>query len=141
MESFNKVLYFILGLVVVLVFIIVFTGRLNLGKTFRPLANITPSPSPKVQEKRGFFDFFRPKKPTVTPTPRVQATPTPSYLLPTNVPQQPQQQMQPQQPQQVTTSKGGVSQAQTIPATGSPIGIIALAIPTLTAGLYLRRKR
>lgn len=140
MESFNRVLYFILGLVVVLVFIIVFTGRLNLGKTFRPLAgNTTPTPTPQVQERKGFFSFLG-GRPTATPTPAARATVTPA----------PGQAMsgttgQPSQPTTQTTSqmstKGGVTNVQTIPATGSPIQILIFSIPALSAGFYLRRKR
>src|SRR3989344_2648264 len=95
MESFNKVLYFILGLVVVLVFIIVFTGRLNLGKTFRPLAGTTPTPTPKVTDQKGFLSFFGAGKATPTPTPKAGATPTPTV------------QMNQQAGNQQMTSKGG----------------------------------
>ena len=130
MESFNKVLYFILGLVVVLVFIIVFTGRLNLGKTFRPLAGTTPTPTPKVTDQKGFLSFFGAGKATPTPTPKAGATPTPTV------------QMNQQAGNQQMTSKGGtVTKVQTIPATGSPAHILFLAIPTLLSGFALRRKK
>ena len=137
MESFNKVLYFILGLVVVLVFIIVFTGRLNLGKNFRPLAgNTTLTPTPKVQAKKGFFSFLGGQS-TVTPSPaaRPSATPTPMpYMMPEsskgNV----------SQPIAQKTTKGAASNVQTIPATGSPVQILLFSIPALSAGLYLRKR-
>src|SRR3990167_4882954 len=130
MESFNKVLYFILGLVVVLVFIIVFTGRLNLGKTFRPLAGTTPTPTPKVTDQKGFLSFFGAGKATPTPTPKAGATPTPTV------------QMNQQAGNQQMTSKGGtVTKVQTIQATGSPAHILFLAIPTLLSGFALRRKK
>ncbi len=46
MDSFNKIISFILGLVVVVVFLAVITGRLNLGKRFSSLSSSTISPTP-----------------------------------------------------------------------------------------------
>ncbi len=141
MESFNRVLYFILGLVVVLVFIIVFTGRLNLGKTFRPLAgnSTTPTPTPvqKVEEKKGFFSFLN--KPSATPTPaKAKVTPTPGQAMSGTGTKGGVTTSQTSQTQ--TTTKGGVTNVQSIPATGSPVEILYLAIPTLSAGFYLRKR-
>ena len=135
MESFNKVLYFILGLVVVLVFIIVFTGRLNLSKNFKPLANISPAPTPKVLPKKGFFSFFgggQGSTPTPTPTVKPTAIPTPAQTNPGQYMPQPHPN---NQKQPVLTG-----QTKSIPATGSPIEILYLAVPTLSAGLYLRKR-
>ena len=137
MESFNKVLYFILGLVVVLVFIIVFTGRLNLGKNFRPLAgNTTPTPTPKVQEKKGFFSFLG-GQPTATPSPAARPTVTPT-TMPYMTSESSKGNVS--QPTTQTTTKGTATNIQTIPATGSPVQILLLAIPALSAGLYLRKR-
>src|SRR3989344_8705330 len=49
MGNFNKVLSFILGLVVVIVFVIVLSKRLNLQSKFIPFGN-NPTPTPKVKE-------------------------------------------------------------------------------------------
>ena len=49
MVNFNKVLSFILGLVVVIVFVIVLSKRLNLQSKFIPFGN-KPTPTPKVNE-------------------------------------------------------------------------------------------
>lgn len=49
MDSFNKVISFVLGLVVVLVFFAVVTGKLNLGKftpSFSKKNTLTPTPTP-----------------------------------------------------------------------------------------------
>src|SRR3989338_8014488 len=82
MESFNKVLYFILGLVVVLVFIIVFTGRLNLGKTFRPLAGTTATPTPTVQmNQQAGNQQMTSKGGTVTKVQTIPATGSPAHIL------------------------------------------------------------
>ena len=132
MESFNRVLYFILGLVVVLVFIIVFTGRLNLGKNFKPLAGTTPTPTPKAEEKKGILSFFGFNvKTTPTPTPKAQISTTP----------RPTQTVSGQAVSQaLPTSPTTVKQPQSIPATGSPIEILYFAVPALSAGFYLRKR-
>lgn len=133
MESFNKVLYFILGLVVVIVFVIVFTGRLNLGKTFRPLATISPTPTPK--EQKGIFSFFGSKNPTNTPTPTLkpQGTMQEDKTVSSYQTQQ--------QPSGSTGRGGPLSNVQSIPATGAPTQILLLAISALAAGFSLRRKK
>lgn len=48
MDNFNKVISFILGLVVVIVFFAVVTGRLKIGKFNPPVFSrkITPTPTP-----------------------------------------------------------------------------------------------
>lgn len=51
MDNFNKVASFILGLVVVVVFIAILTGRINIGKKLSSLtAKTTPTPT-QVQNK------------------------------------------------------------------------------------------
>ena len=45
MDSFNKIISFVLGLVVVVVFLAVISGRLNLGSK---KASPTPTPTPTV---------------------------------------------------------------------------------------------
>lgn len=116
MDSFNKVLSFILGLVVVLVFIIVLSNRLHWGDRFLPFQGkkITPTPTVKVM------------KPTPTPT-VVFTYPgggTKGGIHPTAVPMQ---------------TKGG--NPASIPSTGSPTELLA-AISALGAlGVYLRKKK
>lgn len=145
MESFNKVLYFILGLVVVIVFVIVFTGRLNLGKTFRPLATISPTPTPKDQ--KGILSFFGSKNPTNTPTPTSSsAKPTDSAGKATKGQAMQEDKTvssyQAQQQPSGSTAKGGaLSNVQSIPATGAPTQILLLAIPALAAGFSLRKRK
>ena len=63
MDSFNKVISFVLGLVVVLVFFAVVTGKLNLtGK----------SSSPTASKTTGFFNFGK-TSPTPTPTKKLSS--------------------------------------------------------------------
>ncbi|MBI2051914.1 hypothetical protein HYT33_04100 [Candidatus Roizmanbacteria bacterium] len=113
MENFNKVLYFILGLVVVLVFVIVVTRRLNLQTRFLPFA----TPTPKTAKKEAA------KQPQEMPAPTLAVT---------------QYQTKPaQQGQKGQEALGRVSQ---IPSTGAPLFVIPAASSALLLGLYLRRQ-
>ena len=70
MDSFNKVISFVLGLVVVLVFFAVVTGKINLkSKTSSvPDSKIVVSPTPVKKNTGGFFSFLKKVSPTPTPT-------------------------------------------------------------------------
>ncbi|MBI2641720.1 hypothetical protein HYW87_03960, partial [Candidatus Roizmanbacteria bacterium] len=61
MDNFNKILSFVLGLVVVIVFIAVITGRLNLRNRLARVSGVSPTP-----------------KQSPTPTRNVYITPTPT---------------------------------------------------------------
>ena len=111
MDSFNKVLSFILGLVVVVVFIIVLSNRLNFGKNFLPFQSKNPKVTPTV------------KKPTPTPTIR---------FYPGQGGAAPQTQSKGGQPQTAPVT--------TIPNTGSPTELLLVLNSTLLLGFYLRRK-
>lgn len=66
MDNFNKIVSFVLGLIVVVVFIAIISGRLNLGKKLSQMTvKISPSPTPS---KISYY--------TTTPT----LTPTGSYI-------------------------------------------------------------
>jgi len=115
MDNFNKVLSFILGLVVVIVFFAVLTGRLSLKKSF-PF--ISTKATPNISNK-------------ATPTAKVEITPTPTpvssiVVSPTTSIYQRYQ----------TTTKTPSS----IPSTGSPTLLLPFFISTLAAGFYLRKK-
>ena len=115
MDNFNKVLSFILGLVVVIVFFAVLTGRLSLKKGFPFISTkTTPAISTKATPTA---------KADVTPTPTpvssvVVSSPTPTY-----------------QRYQTTTKT-----PSSIPSTGSPTLLLPFLISTLAAGFYLRKK-
>ena len=66
MDSFNKIISFVLGLVVVLVFVAVITGKLNLKK------KTSSTSTPKTTS---FFNFGR-ASPTPTPTKKPSSTVT-----------------------------------------------------------------
>ena len=70
MDSFNKVISFVLGLVVVLVFFAVVTGKINLKSKTSSTANTNTviSPTPVKKNTGGFFSFLKKVSPTPTPT-------------------------------------------------------------------------
>lgn len=70
MDSFNKVISFVLGLVVVLVFFAVVTGKINLKSKTSTTANSKTaiSPTPVKTNTGGFFSFLKKASPTPTPT-------------------------------------------------------------------------
>ena len=119
MDSFNKVISFVLGLVVVLVFFAVVTGKINLkSKT---------SPSSPVQKNSGgFFGLFK----SASPTPALIPTSTPSSIT-------------------INTSGNNVykqnnqtsqySNAKSIPSTGLPTLFIPILFSGLVGGSFLRK--
>jgi len=116
MEGFNKAISFILGLVVVVVFIAIVTGRINLFKKGgQPIFS------------GGIFS-------SATPTPSLEPAPTSSAMIlsptagqanPTNHPYQ-------------SNNSGAVKTPSTIPSTG-PEMLIPLVAFALVLGVFLRR--
>jgi len=115
MDSFNKVISFVLGLVVVLVFVAVITGKLNLKS--KPSSTSTPKTT-------SFFNFGR-VSPTPTPTQKPSSTVTIStsennvYKQNNQVPK--------------------TSTAKSIPATGLPTLFIPILLSGLVGGSFLRK--
>ncbi len=150
MGDFNKVVSFFLGLIVVVVFLAVVTGRLNLRQ--RVLSNnvkrvVTPTPTTKAEKKSGGFLFFRRATPTPTPTPhritptiRQQPTAITNYktgnqiVIATPTKTQPITYITPQ-----PTSTNSSSEIATIPSTGADTALIPFALSSLAAGLYLSK--
>lgn len=64
MDSFNKIISFVLGLVVVIVFFAVVTGKINFKGGFPKLSKPTPTPTQSV---------------TPAPTTKAKITPTGTY--------------------------------------------------------------
>ncbi len=129
MDSFNKVISFVLGLVVVLVFLAVITGKINLKSKTGSASNPTLTPTPIQKNNGGFFGFF---KSATSPTPT--STPAPT-----------------QKPSSITvnTNKNNVykqnkqaiqySNAKSIPATGLPTLLIPILVSGLIGGNFLRK--
>jgi len=118
MDNFNKVLSFILGLVVVIVFFAVLTGRINLKNNF-PFLSAKTSPTPQIK---------------TSPTPKVNITPTPVYTVTASN----------TNPTHSTTSYNRYpttsKNPSTIPSTGSPTFLLSFFFFTLGAGIYLKKK-
>ena len=110
MDSFNKVISFVLGLVVVLVFLAVITGRLNLKS----------KPSSTSASKSGFFGFFKSISPTPTPTQK------PSTITVTGISGNNLYKQNDQIP-------------KSIPATGLPTLFIPMLLAGLVGGNFLRK--
>ena len=110
MENFNKIISFVLGLVVVIVFLAVISRKVDLKKTFVSLSGgakntkVTPTPSPKKGQTIVIEN--------VTP---ILTTGYNGYQT------------------------SGQSQPKTIPSTGAPTVLIPIAISSLFAGLRLKR--
>lgn len=114
MDSFNKVISFILGLVVVVVFVAVLMGRIKLGgkgfSLLKPSPSVTPTPV-KVQSL------------TINPTGTVNKTGTATnsnYKAYTN-------------------TNGKASSAKTIPSTGVETLFVPSLLALATAGSFIRR--
>jgi hypothetical protein len=116
MESFNKVLSFFLGLVVVIVFIIVLSNRLNIKSKIIPLSNITVN-----------------KKLSPTPTPIIKKTISVQQTKKT-------EQIKFTQPSIVKQeTKGGVVSINTIPETGPATPLLVFYSSSALLGFYLKK--
>lgn len=124
MDSFNKVISFVLGLVVVLVFFSVVTGKINLkSKTnTTTAAKTTLTPAPTQKNSGGFFGFF--KSDTPTPTPTINSLSSNSEGKGDN---------------NVYKQNTATSSAKSIPSTGLPTLFIPMLISGLAGGSLLRK--
>ncbi len=109
MGNFNKVLSFILGLVVVIVFVIVLSKRLNLQSKFIPFGN-NPTPTPTVSNK-----------PEST-----KEEPEIKFTEPAEIPAE-------------TIVDNAVSKIQSIPETGPSTSLLYFYSSAGILGIFLRR--
>jgi len=140
MEQVNKLLSFILGIVVVAVFIVIASGKINLkGISFFPktTTNITPTPSiyttPKPTSKP-WFSFLN--KPTTTPTPKPTRKPIPTQktIGNNNSSSQQQNKLDPNYHSYSITQVPVV-----IPNTGLPLVIFPLFGTSLLTGIFIKK--
>ncbi|MFA6017018.1 MAG: hypothetical protein WC744_02945 [Patescibacteria group bacterium] len=129
MDSFNKVISFVLGLVVVLVFFAVITGKINLknktNTTSTSKSTLSPTPTPK--SSGGFFGFFKPTTPTPTPTLKpISSITTNTGADTNNVYKQNSQTVQ-------------YSSAKSIPSAGLPTIFLPILFSGLAGGSFLRK--
>jgi cellulase/cellobiase CelA1 len=133
MDSFNKVISFVLGLVVVLVFFAVVTGKINLtGKTKTISTSksiLTPTPTQK--SSGGFFSFLKRATPTPTPTKKL----TSSVTINNNENNENNENNVYKQNSQIS----GSSNIKTIPSTGLPTLFIPILFSGLIGGSFLRK--
>ncbi|MFA6081267.1 MAG: hypothetical protein WC741_02570 [Patescibacteria group bacterium] len=120
MDSFNKVISFVLGLVVVLVFFAVITGKINFKSKTSSASNSNTiiSPTPVKKNTGGFFSFLKPVSPTPTPTQKQLS----SITINTN---------------ESNTYK--TAPPKSIPSTGLPTIFIPILFSGLAGGNFLRK--
>ncbi len=140
MDNVNKIISFILGLIVVVVFIAIVTGKFHIGKGSKVLtkSNTTPTVTP----------FFNKKTPTSTPKVIViyQNKPTNGgynstkgktiVVIPTAVP------VRPSPTKYLTynsTTQMNADNLSNIPNTGAPTLLIPTAFSMLAGGIFLRK--
>lgn len=126
MDSFNKVISFILGLVVVLVFLAVITGKLNLKSKTGSALNSNLTPTPIQKNDGGFFGFFKSPSPTPFPSPTQKPS---SITINTNENNVYKQNSQPVQ----------YSNVKSIPSTGLPTIFIPMLLSGLVGGSFLKK--
>ncbi|MCX6730901.1 MAG: hypothetical protein NTZ55_03565 [Candidatus Roizmanbacteria bacterium] len=133
MEQFNKALSFILGLVVVAVFIIVASGKfnfkgVNVAKTNTPVAG-TPTPKPTSKPW-----FFFGSKPTVAPTKKPTPTVIPQTISYGNNGAQQQNKQDPN-----FHPYTSINTPTSIPNTGVPIVLFPLFGTSLLTGIFMKK--
>ena len=120
MENFNRILSFIIGLVVVVVIVAVIANRINLGKRVSTLSQsfkkVSPTPT-KVSDKDLEIPY-QSSSPTPSPTPKIVVSNKTS--------------------DGTYQTKGGLTttQPKKIPSTGAP----TLLIPLSLAGAFIGGK-
>ena len=132
MDQFNKALSFILGLVVVAVFIVVGSGKFNFKGFSLPKSktaiNIIPKPTSKP-----WFSFNQPTaKPIVKPTAKPTSIPKINTYSKGGVQQQNQQDPN-------YHSYSGSQVPTSIPNTGVPIVLFPLFGTSLLTGIFMRK--
>ncbi len=116
MDQFNKAISFFLGLIVVVVFLAVATGKINLkGKT---------------------LPFLKGSTVTTTPTPTLEPTSTSSLSKVSNTQNKPTPGTV--QNSQYRSYSGSVNTANTIPNTGPEL-LLPLVVSTFFGGSFLRK--
>lgn len=146
MEQFNKALSFVLGLVVVAVFIVVASGKVNIKginlakstKNTNITPTITPTKAPKPTSKPWFSFLSKPTvqptaKPTTKPSVRITGTAQQNTYSNTGITQQ-QKQIDPNY-----HSYSGSNVPTSIPNTGVPIVLFPLFGTSLLTGIFMKR--
>jgi len=120
MDNFNKMFSFILGLIVVVVFLAVFTKRLNIGQN---ISKLTGKKTTKT---------------TITPT---TSSPVSKGNIKYKLTPQPTKTIKKTDYDESKTTANNYQKAKSIPATGSPTLLLLFAGANLVGGIYLRKKK
>ena len=128
MDQFNKALSFILGLVVVAVFIVVASGKFNFKGLSLPKSKTAINTTPKPTSKP-WFSF---NQPTTKPTAKPTSTPKINTFSKGGVQQQNQQDPN-------YHSYSGSNVPTSIPNTGVPIVLFPLFGTSLLTGIFMRK--
>lgn len=153
MGDFNKIISFILGFIVVVVFLAVITGKLNFRKQLTSSSKITvtttltPSKSPtptSTQKNSSIFGFLQ-RKPTLTPTTAPKTTVVKGQVTnyQTNQPVIVVTSAPLITPVLITSNSNTVNQQviSNIPNTGVPTAFIPFVLSSLGMGIFLRKKK
>ena len=138
MEQFNKALSFILGLVVVAVFIVVASGKINIKGINLAKSGVKPSVTPILTPKptsKPWFSFGT--KPTSQPTKAPTAKPKTQSIVYTNTPTD--QALQVKQIDPNYHSYSGSTVPTSIPNTGIPIVLFPLLGTSLLTGMFMKK--
>lgn len=124
MDNFNRILSFIIGLVVVMIVVAIVANRLNMGRKVSTLSNSlkrsTPTPSP-LENSPTTTGYNAKLSPTSTVVARQNITATQTKTG------------------TAYTTKGGVPSSSTIPSTGASTLLIPLALGGSFLGGLLRK--
>ena len=120
MDNINKLISFGLGLIVVVVFLAVVTGKINLGKNITKLTGkISPTPTKTKTTTSNEMNNYKDSSSKITPASSliVQDTTNKAY----------------------DTYQGKEKTPSTIPATGAPTLLIPLLLSGLGGGVLLKK--
>ena len=125
MDNVNKIISFILGLIVVIVFIAIVTGKFNLGKSIKSLssAKVTPTVTPA---------FIHPSTEATNSYVVTPAVTKPLTTYPTG------SKISQYNSNGSGTQVGGRN-LSAIPNTGAPTFLIPLVLSMLAGGTFLRK--
>ncbi len=119
MEGLNKIISLFLGLIVVVIFFAIITGRIDLKNRFPKLGSLLTKPTAKPTPSTG------------KPKPKITIRVTSESTEPTNQ----------YSKKAILTPAQKYSKITTIPATGAPTILLPIAFSTFLGGMFLRRKK
>ena len=141
MEQFNKALSFILGLIVVAVFIVIASGKFNIKGINIPksgsASNITPTVTPYMTPKptsKPWFSFFGQPKATPTVAQKAKIASTSKTIAYNKNTAQQQNQVDPNY-----KPYSGSNTPSSIPNTGIPLVLFPLFGTSLITGVFMKK--